>query len=67
MLTLIAFTLNIGCNVPEAPEDLDQLSSYLFLQMDNPNQDYMTAGVDNLATWMADNRETLNEGYQLKN
>ena len=62
-----AWFISMGCSVPDAPEDLDQLSSYLFLQMANPDPAYMKAGVDNLIDWMGENRDDLNEGYRIEN
>ena len=56
-----------GCAPPNAPETLDQLGSYLFTEFQNPDERYMHLGLQNLYTWVEENREDVQEGYRIEN
>ena len=57
----------LACSVPDAPETLDLLGSYLFTEYANPDERYMEQGMENLKTWIDANREDVQEGYRIEN
>ena len=57
----------VGCAPPDAPEELDQLGSYLFVEFENPDIRYMEEGIKNLHEWVEKNREDVQEGYRIEN
>ena len=65
---LFLYSLLLGCNPPvKAPEDLEQLTTYIFEHMMAEDQRYVTAGMENLNTWLNANFEEAKNGYQVNN
>jgi len=56
-----------SCAPPDAPETLDELGSYLFTELPNPDIRYMEEGVSNLVSWIQENRENVHDGYRIQN
>lgn len=60
--------LLLACSrVPDAPEDLNQLGSYLFTHFEASNPQYLINGIDNLYEWVLLNKSDLEEGYRIQN
>jgi len=56
-----------GCKIPPpAPEDFDNLNSYLYQYVDN-DPEALKLGMNNLETWMLDNHLEVQEGYVINN
>lgn len=64
-LLLSAFL--VACGPPEAPETLDELSSFLFEHVWDAEEDFLLAGIENLDTWLDTNFEATEEGYSVTN
>jgi hypothetical protein len=54
---------------PEAPEDLNELSAYIYQRVNDEDQEELQAGLTNLFEWLheGDNIANTIEGYQIKN
>lgn len=50
---------------PEAPEDLDELCSFLFEHHSDEDLAYMQAGVDNLVIWLDEHIAEAEDGYSV--
>ena len=60
--------LSLACSAPvEAPEDFNELLSYLFEHTMNEDSETLVAGADNLLAFSAENEEMLREGYAVDN
>jgi hypothetical protein len=65
---LIVFLLIMGCRPPpDAPENLDELMSYLFEHALDERDDALVAGTENLTVWMSANLEETFDGYRVTN
>ena len=60
MLSLLTF---IACKAIVAPEDFDNLTSYLYQHLPDDNPALVEAGMENMLTWAEENVESLEEGY----
>ena len=56
----------LSCNAPQAPEDYQELVSYLFTNMDHEDATYPSAGLENLQSWL-DSSDTalVEDGVQI--
>ncbi len=55
-----------GCQAPpDAPEELEDLSAFLFEHLADEDPAALELGVDNLAAWLDDNLEALGKGYRV--
>ncbi|MEM6927213.1 MAG: hypothetical protein AAF602_09805 [Myxococcota bacterium] len=64
MSTLPAWLFVLACSPPpDAPEEFEALSAYLFEQMGVDDERALEAGVANLGTWIAGNLDGSKEGY----
>lgn len=60
----IALVVITGCpRPPDAPEDLDELCSYLFVHHPDEDAAEMAAGLANLATWLDGHWEETTDGF----
>lgn len=60
--------LSLACSAPvEAPEDFNELLSYLFEHTMDDEADALMAGANNLLTFSLDNEDMLREGYAVSN
>ena len=66
-LPLAASLALIACGPPEAPETLDDLSSFLFEHVWDEDEVYLEVGLANLSEWLEDNFEATHEGYGVTN
>ena len=66
-LPLAASLALIACGPPEAPETLDDLSSFLFEHVWDEDEVYLEVGLANLSEWLEDNFEATHEGYEVTN
>ena len=57
----------IACGPPDAPETLDDLSSFLFEHVWDEDEAYLEVGLANLSAWLDDNFESTHEGYGVTN
>jgi hypothetical protein len=64
---LILPALFVACGPPEAPETLDDLSSFLFEHIWDADEDYLTVGIENLDTWLDSHFEATQDGYSVTN
>ena len=64
---LATFVLSLGCRPPEAPKDLDQLSSYMFGHVWDDDDTELQAGLSSLRTWLQNNLEETEEGFEVNN
>lgn len=56
-----------ACSAPiEAPEDLNDLLSYVFLHTMDEEEDQLRAGLDNMHLFAQENEEELQEGFTVK-
>jgi hypothetical protein len=62
---LLCSVLSMGCRPPEAPQDLDRLSSYLFGNTWTNDPKHLEVGLDNLRSWLEDNLEETEEGFEV--
>ena len=66
--TLIALAILAlaGCRVPpEAPAEIDDLTTYLYENHDDEDPLVLAAGVDSFVTWLDENFETLDDKYSI--
>ena len=63
---LTAALLSLGCRPPEAPEDLDLLSSYLFSHVWDDDSTNVEVGLDNLRVWLEKNLEETEDGFEVQ-
>ena len=57
-----------ACSAPvEAPEDFNELMSYIFLHTMTEDDAVLDAGITNLLAFSAENLEVLQEGYAIEN
>ena len=57
-----------GCRAPpDAPQNLDDLMSYLFEHTLDDRPDALVAGVENLTTWLESHLEETFDGYRVTN
>ena len=69
-MKLVLFSLSllgVACGPPEAPETLDDLSSFLFEHVWDEDEAYLEVGIANLSTWLETNFEATHEGYSVQN
>ena len=60
--------LYVGCSSPvDAPEDFNELMSYLFLHTMTQESVVVEAGTTNLLNFSAENLDILREGYAIDN
>jgi len=59
--------LGVACGPPDAPETLDDLSSFLFEHVWDEDEAYLEVGIDNLVEWLDTNFEETHEGYSVQN
>ena len=58
----------LACSrVPDAPEDLNQLGSYIFTYLKSENLQYLVISIDNLYEWVLQQQTELEEGYRIEN
>ena len=63
---MIALMFFVACKDPvEAPEDLDQLLSYLYLHAMDDDDEALKAGIDNLLTFAQNSEDSLREGFEV--
>ena len=55
--SLAAALALVACGPPEAPETLDDLSSFLFEHVWDEDEEYLEVGLANLSAWLDDNFE----------
>jgi hypothetical protein len=60
-------TLLVACGPPQAPETLDDLSSFLFEHTWDEDEAYLEVGIENLDTWLDTHFEATAEGYEVTN
>ncbi len=65
LLVPMVAILSIGCRPPEAPRDLDQLSSYLFGHVWTDDPERLEVGLDSLRVWLEDNLEETEAGFEV--
>jgi len=66
ILTLVG--VSSGCRPPEAPSELEDLTSYLFANVRNEDLEYLEVGVVAMDEWLAKNIEkTMEDGYSINN
>jgi hypothetical protein len=59
--------LALACKAPpDAPTEMNELTSYLFVHMGDEDPEYLEAGMANLQTWVDDNWNPLQEGYRVQ-
>ena len=59
--------LALACKPPpDAPTEMNELTSYLFVHMGDEDSEYLEAGMANLQTWVEDNWNPLQEGYRVQ-
>jgi len=56
-----------GCRPPEAPDRLDQLSSYLFGHVMDDDTAHLEAGLAKLRIWLKNHMEETEDGYEVNN
>ena len=57
-----------GCRPPpDAPQNLDDLMSYLFEHTRDERPDAMIAGIENLSLWLESHLEETFDGYRVTN
>jgi hypothetical protein len=57
----------LSCSAPEAPEEYEDLVSYLFSEMANDDEAYPRAGVENLQEWLSlDDGNLVEDGVQIE-
>lgn len=57
----------LSCHAPQAPEDYQELVSYLFINMDHEDETYPSAGLENLQAWLDSSEASLVEdGVQIE-
>jgi hypothetical protein len=57
----------LSCSAPQAPDEYEDLVSYLFAEMANNEEAYPKAGIENLQTWLfQDDGSLVEEGVQLE-
>ncbi len=62
----LAVLVLAGCRVPpEAPAEIDDLTTYLYENHDNEDPLVLVAGVDSFVTWLDENFETLEDKYSI--
>ena len=56
----------LSCQAPQAPEDYQELVSYIFTNMDHEDETYPIAGLENLQSWL-DSADTslVEDGVQI--
>ena len=55
--------LALACKPPpDAPTEMNELTSYLFVHLGDEDSEYLEAGMANLQTWVNDNWNPLQEG-----
>ena len=59
--------MSVACRPPEAPESLDELSSFLFEHVWDADEAYLEVGLENLDAWLDENFEDIHEGYEVTN
>ena len=58
--------LTVGCRPPDAPKDLDKLSSYLFGHVWTDDPVELETGLENLRTWLDNNLEATEDGFEVQ-
>ena len=64
---VLAISMAFGCHPPEAPTELEDLCAYMFTHVGDDDPDYLEAGVTNLGAWLALNRTSTEDGYEINN
>lgn len=65
-LFALAILALAGCRVPpEAPAEIDDLTTYLYENHDEEDPLVLAAGVDSFVTWLDENFETLDDKYSI--
>jgi len=59
--------LLVACGPPEAPETLDDLSSFLFEHVWDADEAHLEVGIQNLTDWLESNFEETADGYEVTN
>lgn len=66
MRTLIPIALSlIACQPPQAPEELDDIMSYLFEHHPDRSKRALTAGTENLNNWLESHKDETWDGFQI--
>jgi hypothetical protein len=50
---LLTLGILVGCNSPEAPSEVSDLMRFLMREFDNPDPDFLIAGAQNMADYLA--------------
>ena len=59
--------LSLACKAPpDAPTEMNELTSYLFMHMRDEDSEFLEAGMSNLQTWVENNWEPVQEGYRVQ-
>ena len=68
LLILIATASAIGCKAPaDAPEELNELTAFIFEHAQDTDPAQVEQGVANLETWMSKRLEETQDGYVVNN
>ena len=64
---MIFLLISCAAPLPQAPENLEDLCKYIFARVDTEQEPELTAGLNNLYTWLDtdDHLEQTSEGYQV--
>jgi hypothetical protein len=65
-ISFLALSL-LACRPPQAPETLDDLSSFLYEHTWDEDAEYLSVGLDNLEVWLQSHMSELGEGYEVTN
>ena len=65
---VLVVLLGFGCKrPPDAPNELNELTGYLFVRAADDNHDELEAGFNNLRTWLRTRLEETTDGYTVDN
>ena len=65
---ILSAALCLGCRPPDAPEEYEELVSYLFEHAADEDEAALLAGLDNLALWLSgENLASAEEGMTISN
>ena len=63
---LLLATISLGCRPPEAPEEYEDLVSYIFEHAADEDEAALLAGLDNLTTWLSgENLQSAEDGMTI--
>ena len=65
---VLMVALGVGCKrPPDAPNELNQLTGYLFVRAADDDHEELAAGFNNLRTWLRTRLEETTDGYTVDN